>query len=738
MLIVSDYVRQAKNNGIPVGPGRGSVGGSLVAHLLDIHDVNPLQYGLLFERFHNKEKSSFPDIDSDFSPDGKDWVENYITNKYGKEKVAHVSNLNRMTPKVVIKDVAKSLELGGTKSNAFQIANKITDSIPDDPNITFDKAYNKSEEFRKWCEKYPELEKYGRKLTGLEKAYSTHAAGVVIGDIDLSTYIPLRIDKKGAVAVQYEKERCETLGLIKMDLLGLEHLRIINNTIRNAKQLGHNPLQSSQLAPFDDQNVWDLISKGNTSCVFQMGSPHMRALCRKIKPQNIEDLSLVNALGRPSAAESRAIYIARRDGKQKITYELDCLEPALKDTLGVCVYEEQLAKLAFYVAGWDLNKADGLRKFTKLKGKKPELAAQLKEDFIMDAMSYSKLKKEEAMYVWEDIIEPFARYGFNKAHGIFYSLNGYHTAYYKYHYPAPFMAAVLEAEVNKPSSTTRDNNLRIYKKEAKKLMGIKIKVPDINKSGANYTVLDDKTIVTGLAAVKGVGAKAIDEIIRVRNQYPFMSFADFLLRTSSTLVRKNVIQALAKAGCFDSLDVTRKNAYDNYDVYRKAANSHHKKVSNEGRNAWNILDDFIVPDKINKQDEWDIKTKLHGEQEVLGEYVSGDINDMFNNFFTGKSVTSLRKLKKLANGDSIRTEAVITALKQEKLKKGKNAGKHYGKCVITDTEGHSTSMTIWPEQLKRTKEYINIGRAIRAICKVNWYQGSPSLVLERLEDTAGV
>lgn len=734
MLIVSDFILAAKKQGIPVGPGRGSVGGSLVANLLDIHDLDPIQYGLIFERFHNKEKKAFPDIDTDFSPDGRDWVEQYIVNKYGKANVAHVSNLSRMTPKVVVKDVARSLELGGGRSEAFKIANKITDSIPDNCN-TFEDAL-KSETFRKYCIQYPELEKYGRKLAGLEKAYATHAAGIVIGDIPLSTYVPLRIDKNGSVSVQYEKERCESVGLIKMDLLGLEHLKILDNTVKNARSLGLKCPNPREI-PLDDLEVWKTISKGKTLCVFQMGSPHMRALCKQIEPKSIEDLSLVNALGRPSAVKSRKNYIAVRNGFRKPSYKHKCLKPVLEETLGVCVYEDQLMKLANAVAGWDLNKADGLRKLTKYKGSKPELVAQLKEDFINGAMEHNNLSKRDALGIWTEIIEPFEGYGFNKPHGIFYSLNGYHTAYYKHYFPASFMAAVLKSEVEKASSPTRESNIRAYKKEAKRL-GISIKAPDINLSGKSFTVLDGKNIVTGLAAVKGVGEKAVENVIEERGRHRFQSFADFLLRTSSSLIRKNVIQPLAKAGCFDSLNISRKNAHDFYGDIRTAANKHYKKVANEGRDAWRILDDFNPKFKFDAQDEWGLKEKLQGEQETLGEYISGTANDIYDGFFTGKGVTSLSTIKSLSNGHSVRIEAFVTDVKQKKTKSGRNAGAVRADCVIQDVDGNTAQLKIWSDQWEKHKKVFSIGRPVRAVCKINVWNDTTSLVLSRLEGSIGV
>jgi len=714
-----------------------SVGGSLVGNLLGIHTVDPIQYGLLFERFHNKEKKAFPDIDTDFSSDGRDAVEKYIVEKYGKNKVAHVSNLSRMTPKVIIKDIARSLELGGGKSEAFKIANKITDTIPSDVQ-TIDDALKVSKEFVEFCQKYPELEKYGRRLVGLERAYATHAAGIVISDIDLSTYVPLRLDKDGVVSVQYEKNRCEEMGLIKMDLLGLEHLRIIEHTIINSRLLGMKCPDPKDI-DLNDKKVWDEIAKGRTMCVFQMGSTHMKALCKQIRPQNIEDLSLVNALGRPSAGQKskdgtpapRDTYILRRDGKEPVSYKYECLRPVLSETLGICVYEEQLAKLANAVAGWDLNKADGLRKLTKLKEKGREFTTKLKEDFIVDGMKHNNLKREEVDEIWEKIIEPFSGYGFNKAHGIFYSINGYHTAYYKYYFPAAFMAAVLQSEAEK-NAAVRDSNIRAYKKEAERL-GLTILQPDLNKSGQSFSVVDKNIIITGLNAIKGIGNSAVNNILESKLKGSFKSFADFLYRTNSRVVRKDTIQALAMSGCFDSLKINRKAAFIYYQDIRVKANKYGTEKSKEGIDELNRLDGFIFDlDKL--AEEWTLKEKLDGEKETLGEYISGNINDVYNGFFTGKGVTPLTKIKNMSAGTLIRTESIVSDIKEMKLKSGKNKGKVYVKCDLTDLNNDIIQLTVWPEQWSYYKNILDIGSPIRAVCKINSYNGANSLVLERIEN----
>lgn len=707
-----------------------SVGGSLVAHLIGVHEADPIKYGLLFERFHNKEKKSFPDIDTDFEPSGRELVQKYIVDKYGEENVAHVSNLSKSTLKVTVKDLARSLELGGSKSAAFSIANRITNTIADDAK-TFEEARAKSVEFDKYCETYPDLLKYGNKLVGLERAYSTHAAGVLISDISLPTYVPLRLDKDGAVSVQYEKNRSEDMGLIKMDLLGLEHLRIIKNTIANIKGLGKEcPTPETMGLKFDDMKVWKDIALGKTVCVFQMESQHMSALCKRVRPMSIEDLSIINALGRPSAKTSREIYIRRRNKQEKVAYKYPCLKEALDETLGICVYEEQLSKLASTVAGWDLNKADGLRKLTKLKSKGKKLAEKLKADFIKDASAFSKISKKDAEGIWVEVIEPFAGYGFNKSHGILYSMNGYHSAYYKHYYPAEFMAAALKSEVEKPPSPVRDDNIRMYKDEAKS-MGIEIVPPSVNKSGQSFTVLNDKSIVMGLETIKGVGSSAVGAIIDTRDKGgDFQSFQDFLNRCPSNIVKKGVIESLAKAGCFDELGVTRKTAHDYYPEFRATI----KKLRDSKKNEvpFENIDKVFFSDDIYKQ-EWNKKDLLQSEAEVMGEYISGSISDVYAGIFNDPNATLVGDIMKLGPNNTIKSELLVKSVKKLKISRGKNAGSTFGKCVAQDKNSSEIEITFWPEQWAKYSKYLSEGAALKIIGKTNVYNDKISLVCQKIE-----
>ena len=728
MLIVSDFIKQARANGVRIGPGRGSAAGSLVAFLLRIHDVNPITYNLLFERFHNKEKKAFPDIDTDLDPVGRDWVEQYIVSKYGRDQVAHVSNLSRMTPKVTIKDLARSLELGGSKSEAFKIANKITDTIPADPHITIDDALAQSKEFRECCAQYPQLEEYGRKLDGLEKNYATHAAGIVIGDVDLSTIVPLRIDKNGAVSVQYEKNRCEEVGLIKMDLLGLEHLRIVDNTIKNAQALGQSCPEPKDI-PLDDAAVWGDLAKGFTVGVFQMGSPHMQELCKRIKPRNIEDLSLVNALGRPSAAKSRDEYIGRRDRRLKVEYKYECLRKPLEDSLGIVVYEEQMMKLGSLVAGWDLNRCDNFRKLAKYKNKDPAFVEKLRTDFIADAGSVSGLKETEAQDIWDNVIEPLSQYCFNKSHSVSYSINGYHTAYYRHYFPAAFMAALLKSESD-GNGQDRESNVRLYKREARRL-GLTIIPPNVNRSQESYSVVDAKTLLIGLTAIKGLGESAFKSILEARTQHQFTSFADFLYRTESSKVKKDAIQALAKSGAFDCLNITRKSAHTYYQDIRQRANKYGDANAENGIAEQHCLSGFEFS-REDFYDEWPKKELLQGENEVLGEFVSGGVVDVYGDFFTAAG-TTFDRAKNMPDKAQVRVEAILVDLTEATFKSGKQKGKQYARCTLSDINSETMSLTIWNESYLRLKSKLKVGQPLKLLCVINDWNNTKTLALVDLE-----
>lgn len=749
MMVVSDYIRWAKQNDILVGVGRGSVGGSLVGYLLDIHGVDPFEYGLLFERFQNAEKTSLPDIDTDFAAAGRDRVEEYVRQKYGYEYCAQVSNFLTYKPKNVIDDVARSMRLGDKKGpgepddkskNYFMIAKMIKDSIPADAR-TIDDALERSEKFREFERKYPKLIDYAKALLGKEKGYATHAAGMVVSDVPIVDFAPLRVDKNGITALQYEKERCEEIGLVKMDFLGLTTLDVIAEALKNIERLGEGGPKRMEDIPLDDAETYEMISRGLTKCVFQLGKTSMMAaLCKRIRPRNIFDIAIINALGRPSSGarqlpdgtiyDERKEYIARRNKEKPVSYihpSLKCLE----ESYGLCVMEEQLMGVAKNVAGWDLNKADKLRKFTKKKD--PEMAKVLSPEFVKDVVATHGVDEALAMRIWKEVVEGFGGYGFNRSHAVFYSINGYYTAYLKRHHPAAFLAAELKIATMK-NSITSDDEIESAKQECRRL-GIKILPPDVNRSSAGYEVLDSKTIVMGLAAVKGLGDKGVKEIVDCQ---PFESFIDFLHRVNARVVNKSKVAALAKAGCFECFKVSRKFAHDEGKSVRDKLKRFLTKREKDGYDAASSIADFpFSPAK----DEWDKKELLTHERDVLGECLSGDFNDMYNNFFTGHHpVVQLDRIKGMPDRAHLVVEVLVkTAIREFTIKKkGRNFGKKMIKYNVEDINGIATELTVWPAQYALAKRLLKDGTPIRAHCQVSDFNGQKTLMLMSFQSVYGV
>ena len=749
MLVVSDFIRWAKANGIMVGPGRGSVGGSLVAYLLDIHMVDPFEYGLLFERFQNIEKTDLPDIDTDFASAGLEDVKEYVRKKYGHDNCAQVSNIITYSPKTAISDLARSLRIGDNSEggkNYFQIAAEIKNSIPDQDVegkgiSTIEQALEASPKLREFAQLYPDLIKYAKTFVGLEKEFGTHAAGMVVCDIPIYDFAPLRIDKHGAIAVQAEKEQCEERGLVKMDFLGLSTLDVIDEALKNIKKLGSDGLDGIEDIPLDDKATYEMISQGLTRCVFQLGKNTMAmALCRRVRPKNIIDIAVVNALIRPSSGlrklpdgstyDERSEYIGRRNGEKAITYlhpSLKCLE----ETLGLCIMEEQLMGVAGHCAGWDLNKADKLRKFTKLKGKKPELAAQLQKDFIQGVMETQGVNEDLATTIWKQIVEGFGGYGFNRSHAVFYSINGYYTAYLKCHYPAAFLAAKLKVETRKNSVTSADE-IEFAKQECRRL-DIKIMPPDINRSSAGYEVTDQKTIVMGLGAVKGMGDKAVSDI---EQKQPFSSLPDFIHRIESRVVNKGKIEALAKAGCFDSFKLSRKFVHDENVPIRERLRRVMTKLEKDGYDTDASLSQFSLN---SYPDEWDRKTLLEHESAVIGQCLSGSLNEIYDGFFTGINTTLVSQLKRLPDRHHIVVEVLVkSALREFTIKKkGRNFGRKMIKYAVEDIHGDATELTVWPNMYALAKKVLKDGTPIRATCQVSDFNGQKTIMLMNFQQIYG-
>lgn len=425
MLIVADAIQWAESEEIWTGIARGSAGSSLIAYFLGIHKLDPIPYGLLFERFQNKERAQCPDIDTDILSSGRDRLIKYISERWGPEYVAQITNVNRITPKVAIKDIAKSLEVGGTRQESFAIAEKITKEIPlkvtkPDGKIieinTVALAKEYSPTLVDFFKQYPEVEAHAEKVVGLPRSWGVHAGGVIVSDVPLPEFVPLRRDSDGTVSVHYDKYVSEEVGLIKIDMLGLDTLDVLREAYAAAHKMGIG-LPKPWDVPEDDQRVYKMISDGDVLGLFQLEGGTLAQLCKPMQPKNIEDISLINALGRPGVDKAkRKQFIERRHCRAAVEYAHPELEHISKGTLGISVYDEDLLKIANHIAGWSLSEADGLRKLTKLKEKGADLAAKLEKKFVDDAEKLGRVTRKDAQFIWDNVIADYAKYGFCLAH----------------------------------------------------------------------------------------------------------------------------------------------------------------------------------------------------------------------------------------------------------------------------------------------------------------------------------
>lgn len=726
MLIVADFIDWARRNDIAVGEGRGSVGGSLIGFLLGIHQADPIKYNLIFARFHNMEKSSFPDIDTDFAPSGRARVQEYLRKKYGEDHVAHVSNVNTITPKVYARDIARSCELGGSKEEATRIGTEVADCIPADIH-SIDDALAKVPLFAEYCKKYPEFEKY-KSICGKYRAWSTHAGGIIISARPLTGLVPLRKDKDGSLAIEYDKDKAEENGLVKMDTLGLSTLDIIGETYRLIKEHGKEVPPEIDYDTYDKE-AYDLVTSGDTFCVFQLGtSAGTIDLCRRIKPMNINDLANINALARPSARDMRNDFIKTRNGEKPMSLLHPNLGRAFNSTYGFGLYEECLMYLAQDIAGWTLHSADRLRKLTKEKGKNPKKAQAWRTEFITDAVKQG-VKEAIAQRIWDEVVDKFQGYGFNVSHAVLYSMTGYKTAYLKAHYPIEFLLANLMAEV-KSNAPDAKNNIDKIKKELRKRK-VKILPPDINTSQLTYTITDGNKLLTGLDALKSVGDEAIKDIIAKR---PFKDFNDFMARVDSKKVRANNIQALAATGAMDSFKIPRKLIFLYCSDFRKKLQVWMKKHE---------ASQFTYP--WPSEPEWKLSEIYALEQHYLGESFTCKPVDAYGKFFKEKHI-SLYEVKKAKEKTRVSpVKAIVRGHFEFKVKK--ETSKYYGqpmiKAVVEDKDGEQCSCTIFPDRWKIVQERIKqinskaefeAGLALSFSGSTNNYEDDVGLILEDLYD----
>ena len=651
-LIVADFINWAKDHGIPVGPGRGSGAGSIVAYCMKITDIDPLKYDLLFERFLNKDRVSLPDFDVDFANEGRQQVIEYVTRKYGAEKVGQIITFGTLKAKAVLKDVARVLEI------PFAEANDIVRPIPNMPHkkATLASMLGEVDTFRSDPELskkaelvgIPELialkEKGGiyerlfrecKYLENMARHASLHAAGIVIGEKELSEYVPLfkgtKDDKANSVATQYTMDKIENCGLVKMDFLGLKTLDVImhcQELIRKReKDFDANAI------PMDDKKTYNMLSAGKSTAVFQFESIGMQKVLKDAKPTSIEDLIALNALFRPGPIQYIPQFCNCKHGKEPIHYPHPDLEPLLKNTYGVIVYQEQVMKVAQIIGGFSLGEADILRR-NMSKKKEDKLRAQ-KAKFMEGAKSrgYSVDVAENIF----KILEKFAGYGFNKSHAAAYSVVAYRTAYLKCHYPAEFMAANLTNEIGNP------DHFKMYLDETK-AMKLKVLPPTINVSEKFFTV-NKGNIVYGIQGIKDTGDAVVDEVLRVRQDGPFKSFDDFLKRVDLRVLNKRVVDSLIKAGVFDELEPNRaKLAYN----AERLIDFYSAEQEREKMGMISLFGDDDVamqPMAMEEVPDWDIKEKLAFEKERLGFYVSGHPLDKYKKIYQKYVTLPMNDLK---------------------------------------------------------------------------------------------
>ena len=611
-LIVQDFVQYAKDKGIPVGPGRGSVAGSLAAYCLGITTINPIEHGLLFERFLNPERISMPDIDIDFCYEQRGEVINYIRQKYGENSVTHIITFGKLKARQVVRDVGRVLGM------SYGEVDRIAKMIPAGPGVTLDSALSISSELQQVKnknEQHANLMKFSKTLEGMNRHASTHAAGVVIAPGELTDYIPLYKSPQGEITSQFDMKGLEDLGLLKMDFLGLRNLTVIKQTEALLKERGVNI--NVDKIPLDDQKVYQTFAKGNTIGVFQFESSGMREYLKKLKPTCIEDLIAMNALYRPGPMEHIDEFIKRKHGRKKIKYSHPDLEPILSETYGIIVYQEQVMQITNKIASFSLAQADILRR--AMGKKKRRLMKGQKEAFITGA-GEREITQKTAKDIFE-LIEKFAQYGFNKSHSTAYAFIAYQTAFLKTHYPTEFMAANLTSEMTNTSRVVTLMN------ECQKLK-ITVRAPDVNESGINFRTLDEKTISFGLNAIKNVGVKALVNILEVRNEKePFKTLFDFCRHLDLRLVNRKVTESLIAAGAMDSLEGTRAQMYNAVEstlrhAQKAQAEAEDDQFSLFGQSSSGDSPLHSIP-RLPKAPDWSESEKLQREKELMGFYLTG-------------------------------------------------------------------------------------------------------------------
>ena len=695
-LVVADFINYAKENGIPVGPGRGSSAGSLVAYALKITDLDPIRHVLLFERFLNPERRSMPDIDVDFCIRGRAQVIQYVKDKYGADRVAQIATFGTLKAKAAIRDVGRALGLSFAETDAIAKLIPAPKQGFDYPLTEAMKMEPRLGEMMKNDPRIKTLMDHALRLEGLVRHASTHAAGVVLSNLPLVDHLPLFVDKEGGIVTQYDMSCVEKIGLVKFDFLGLKTLTLIHDCLKLIEITRGETMDVNRL-PLDDKKTYRTLCNGNTTGVFQLESTGIREMTVKIRPNCFEDLVAILALYRPGPLDSGMAeeYIKRKHGKEKIKYLHPLLDTILKDTYGVIVYQEQVMQIAQVLGGYTMGDADILR---RAMGKKDpqEMAAQ-RERFV-DGARAKKIDEKKATEIF-DQMETFARYGFNKSHSAAYALVSYQTAYLKTHYPVEFMASLMTSEMG-------DTDKVIKNLSECRAKDIEVLAPDVNESRADFTPIGDK-VRFGLAAVKNVGEKAVEVILESRaKDGPFSSLFDFCRRVDMTAVNRRVIESLIKCGAFDATQVSRARMIGALDDAMKTGQSHQRDESSHQIDIFAMLGTpakgASKPGDVYPQvTEWTSQETLAFEKEALGFYITGHPLDKFDRVLNRITSGTISVLKEKAQPGEIKMGGVVSALKLRNTKKGDR----YANFNLEDKTGFIEVIT-WPDTYKRSAELL--------------------------------
>lgn len=714
-LIVWDFIRYAKQSGIPVGPGRGSAAGSIIAYVLGITDVDPLKYGLIFERFLNPERVSPPDVDIDFCVNRRGEVIEYVRRKYGERAVSQIVTFGTLGAKSVVRDVGRVMGL------SYGEADRIAKMIPTELGITLngytDKdnkpvqgAIDKNPDLRKAVDNEPatrQLWDYATTLEGLTRNTGMHAAGVVISKGDLSDVIPLQKGGEGEVVTQYAMGPLTELGLLKMDFLGLKNLTVIEETVRLIRE--KEPSFRIEDIPMDDQASFDVINRGETIGLFQLESGGMVNVCRQFDVKDIGDIIALIALYRPGPMDLIPDYIARKRGRTKIKYEHPLLEEVCADTFGVMIYQEQVQRAANILAGYSLGEADLLRRAMGKKDK--EKMAKERVRFIEGCARVNQIGEVKANAIF-DLLEKFAGYGFNKSHSAAYGIISYRTAYLKANYPVEFMSGLLSNEIN---STDK---ISVFVAECRR-MGIDIMPPDMNLSGLYFKPEGDRAIRYGLSAIKNVGEAAMAAAIEERdNAGAFRHMEDFCVRVDSRAVNKKMMESLVRAGAFDFTGKDRALLFVCIDRVLGAAASAHRDKASGQQSLFGAMD--LTPavsdegqDPVEFQ-PWTRTEKLGFEKELLGFYVTGHpLDDYREAFKAGK----YQPISDLMGGGSRPAAEIAGILASVDKKFTKSEGKPFAIVILEDLTG-SMEVMIWNETYVKCQQRLEVGRVVVVSGKV--------------------